>query len=84
METEPKMGSLFHMKNVKDEPPPSYHWVIVYQKTEGTDEPCPYSLGRWENTRWQLIADDIGVWSDLWWDIDKDNITHWEYLPNGN
>lgn len=66
---------------VTEKLPSDYHWVIVYEKRNGTGEPSPYSIGRWEIDHWVLLAGEDGASSDLWWDIDAKNITHWISFP---
>lgn len=57
--------------------PPSYTFVLVCEKNNGTGEPCPIAVARHDGIRWDVIMG--GGWQDLIWPID--NVTHWMPFP---
>lgn len=72
--------------NAKDRLPDLYNFVLVFANNQGTDEPKPFSIARWNGTEWEFINHDIlmpnyGAWMDIEYDMDSDDITHWMPLP---
>lgn len=71
--------------NVKDRLPDNYQYVLVCAIMEGTNEPCPISIGRWEIHWWKILFDqtegEASACGDLSWWIDCAYITHWMPLP---
>jgi hypothetical protein len=71
--------------NVKDKLPENYQYVLVYALTKGTGEPCPISIARSFNGKWEMLnyaeEENAVACGDLTWFMSDEEITHWMELP---
>lgn len=72
--------------SVKDRLPEPYDFVLVFADNEGTGEPRPMSIARWEKGSWGFVNNtplmcNQGAWMDIEYDMDSDDVTHWMPLP---
>lgn len=71
--------------SVKDMLPSSYFFVLVYSKMEGTNEPCPMTIARYNGNKWETLCNEeennACASGDLFWSTDSEEITHWMPLP---
>lgn len=71
---------------LKEEPPPLYEYVFVLADLQGTDEPRPVSIARYENPGWGILNREdgyssYGAYMDMEYLFNDDDITHWMPLP---
>ena len=59
---------------------PTYNWVIVTSKREGTGEPWPFTIARYTKDGWDLWNCELAecpCFGDSSGSIDTGEITHW-------
>lgn len=71
-----------------DKMPLIYDYVLVFANNQGTNEPKPMMIARWNSHKWEFVNDSLlmpsnGAWMDIEYPIDSDNVTHWMPLPKG-
>ena len=52
----------------------------------GTNEPCPITIARWNGKEWQTLCNEnennACAKGDLFWSTESCEITHWMPLPD--
>jgi len=66
--------------------PDIYDFVLVCADNEGTNEPKPITIARYDGEKWEFIdktplIQTTGAHMDIEYSIDIDDITHWMKLP---
>jgi len=71
--------------SVKDMLPDDYEFVLVYSEMQGTNEPCPITIARWNSKKWETLCNEeennACAKGDLFWSTNSEEITHWMPLP---
>ena len=71
--------------NIKDRYPEKYKFVLVFSKMNGTDEPCPITIARFNGDKWETLCNEeennACASVDLFWSTNSEEITHWMPLP---
>jgi len=72
--------------SVKDKLPELYDFVLVFADNQGTNEPKPFSIARWESEKWEFInhsplMPNYGAYMEMEYNMDSEDVTHWMPLP---
>lgn len=71
--------------SVKDRLPESCTYVLVFADNQGTNEPKPYSIAKWEYSQWEFVNEEMawtyGAHQDMDYSMWGSDITHWMPLP---